>query len=141
MPAGTIIRADSAAIRRMRQFVAAFTAGHGIHGDDEARICLVLEELLTNLLKYGYRDRPQPGFAEIQLELQGTALAIEFVDDGGPFDPFAQPPADLDQPLELRPAGGLGLNILRALTESASYRRSSGRNVLHLTRHVSLVGR
>ena len=81
-------------MRHLEGFVAAFVREQGIAADDAARILILLEELLTNLLKYGYPDRAEPGWAEIALALNGSRLEIEFIDDGCAFDPSAGPIAE-----------------------------------------------
>ncbi len=97
-----------------------------------ARILIVLEELITNLLKYGYSADTSPRTIEIALSMEGDQLLIELVDDACPFDPLAAPAPELDQPTSARPIGGLGLHIVRALTEAMRYRRVSDRNVTQL---------
>ncbi len=124
------------AVKRVDEFVAAFAARHGLGNDDRARTLIVVEELLTNLLKYGYQDR-EPGAAEIALALAQGRLTIELIDDGCAFDPFAAPEPDLNQPLEARPVGGLGLRIVRLLTEGAHYSRINDRNVTRLALRLS----
>jgi serine/threonine-protein kinase RsbW len=131
------VRADSAAMRQVDAFVAAFVREHGIAADDAARILILLEELLTNLAKYGYPDSPEPGRAEIALALNGSRLEIEFIDDGCAFDPLAVPLPNLDEPLEERPVGGLGLHLLRSLADGVSYERSNNKNVIRLSRIVA----
>ena len=115
-------------------FVAAFVTEHAIAPEEASRILVLLEELLTNLMKYGYPDRPECGRAEIMLALNGGRLEIEFIDDGCAFDPFAAPPPDLEVPLETRTPGGLGLHILRSLTDEAHYERRNDNNVIRLSR-------
>jgi len=115
-------------------FVAAFVTENGIAPDEASRILVLLEELLTNLMKYGYPDRPECGRAEIMLALNGGRLEIEFIDDGCAFDPFAAPSPDLEVPLETRTPGGLGLHILRSLTDEAHYERRNSNNVVRLSR-------
>jgi serine/threonine-protein kinase RsbW len=129
-----IVRADSAAMRQVDDFVAAFVREHGIAADEASRILILLEELLTNLMKYGFPDRAEPGQAEIVLALNGCRLEIEFIDDGCAFDPFAGPPPNLDEPLEARQVGGLGLHLLRSLTDEARYERRNDTNVIRLSR-------
>jgi serine/threonine-protein kinase RsbW len=131
------VRADSSAMRQVDDFVATFISEQGIAADEAARILILLEELLTNLVKYGYPDRAEPGEAEIVLELNGSRLVIEFIDDGCAFDPFAVAPPDLDEPLEARPVGGLGLHILRSLTDDSRYERRNETNVIRLSRTVA----
>ncbi len=126
-------------MRHLEGFVAAFVREQGIAADDAARILILLEELLTNLLKYGYPDRAEPGWAEIALALNGSRLEIEFIDDGCAFDPSAGPSPNLDEPLEERPVGGLGLHLLRSLTEVVRYERRDNKNVIRLSRSVASI--
>jgi len=132
-----IVRADSAAMRQVDDFVGAFVREHGIAADEASRILILLEELLTNLMKYGYPDRAEPGQAEIVLVLNGSRLEIEFIDDGCAFDPFAGAPPNLDEPLEARQVGGLGLHLLRSLTDEARYERRNNTNVIRLSRVIA----
>jgi len=124
-------------MRQVDGFVAAFVREHGIAADDAARILILLEELLTNLAKYGYPDRAEPGQAEIALALNGSRLEIEFIDDGCAFDPSAGPLPNLDEPLEGRPIGGLGLHLLRSLSDVVHYERRGNKNVIRLSRSVA----
>ena len=124
-------------MRQVDSFVAAFVSEHGIAPDDTARILILLEELLTNLAKYGYPDRPELGRAEIALALNGSRLEIEFIDDGCAFDPLAAPLPNLDEPLEERPLGGLGLHLLRSLADVVRYERSNNKNVIRLSRSIA----
>jgi anti-sigma regulatory factor (Ser/Thr protein kinase) len=141
MRARLTVRADAAALSRVETFVTAFAAEHGIDGDEAARVLIVLEELLTNFQKYGHPSEAEPGVADVRLSLDGARLTIEFVDDGAPFDPLARQAPDLDLSLDERPVGGLGIHILRALTDEARYVRSESGNVVRLVRNVSLRGR
>lgn len=126
---------------QVETFVAAFFAQHGLCFDDRSRTLIALEELITNLLKYGYGERDVRGLAELGLALEaGPRLVVELVDDGCPFDPFAQPAPDFSQTLEDRSYGGLGLHIVRALTEGTAYRRVEGRNLTRLVLRVDLSG-
>ena len=118
-------------------FVGAFVREHGIAPDEASRILILLEELVTNLMKYGYQDGAVCGRVEIVLALNNGRLEIEFIDDGCEFDPFAAPPPNLEVPLETRTAGGLGLHILRSLTDEAHYERRNGNNVIRLSRVVA----
>lgn len=125
-------------MRQLEGLVHTFAADHGLGDDDRARTIVVLEELLTNLSKYGYPNQNESeGTAEVTLELRGDRLTIEFVDDGCAFDPLAQAPPNLDLPVESRAVGGVGLQILRELSDEAEYVRREGRNVIRLSRRVT----
>jgi serine/threonine-protein kinase RsbW len=137
MKSRLLVQANSAAMRQVDGFVAAFVREQGIAADDTARILILLEELLTNLAKYGYPDRAEPGQAEIALALNGNELEIEFIDDGCAFDPLAAPLPNLDEALEERLVGGLGLHLLRSLADGVRYERRDNKNVIRLSRSVA----
>ena len=137
-----IVRAQDATTRDLEDFVGGFAAAHDLARDDALRTIIVLEELLTNLWKYGYPDHHLPaGEAEITLELHDERLTIEFADDGQAFDPLSGPPPNLDQSVEVRSPGRLGLYIAREFMDEALYDRREGRNVVRLSRRVTLIKR
>jgi anti-sigma regulatory factor (Ser/Thr protein kinase) len=138
MSARLTFRVDSGAMRQVRGFVSEFVAQHGIAAVEQSRILIVLEELVTNLDKYGYQNRTK-GNAEVALQLDDARLTIEFADDGDPFDPLTVPLPNLEAPIEERDVGGLGIQILRALADEARYHRVDERNVLQLTRQISFI--
>jgi anti-sigma regulatory factor (Ser/Thr protein kinase) len=59
------------------------------------------------------------------------------VDDGHEFDPLAKEAPDLTLSVEDRPIGGLGIHLLRNLTDGMSYERRDGLNRLTLTKRLS----
>jgi len=140
MQSRLIVRADSTAMRQVDAFVREFARQQAVAADEAARVLILLEELLTNLMKYGYPDRAEPGEAEIVLALDGARMEIEFIDDGCAFDPLAAPAPNLDDPFEDRQIGGLGLHILRSMTDEARYERRGDRNVIRLARRLTPIG-
>jgi anti-sigma regulatory factor (Ser/Thr protein kinase) len=131
------VRADDDAMTRARDFVTAFAADEKIGDDDRARILIVIEEIVTNIVKYGYAPGVPPGLAELTLDHKDGRVEIEIADDGLAFDPFDQPGPDLDASVEDRPVGRLGIHIVKALTDEALYARVDNRNVVRLTRHLA----
>ena len=132
------VRADGDAMDHIRAAIERFGGEYGIAGDDMARIFIVIEELVTNMVKYGYGPAAQPGSASITLRLEGDRLSVEIIDDGREFDPFAAPDPDLEAPLEERRIGGLGLHIVKALMDRTRYRRVGAQNVVEISRRVTL---
>src|SRR5208282_1693535 len=118
MQAHLTVTTDDAAMSQVEAFVRPFAATQRLSHDDMARVLIVLEELITNLVKYGYSADTQPRTVEIALSIEGDQLLIELVDDACPFDPLAAPAPELDQLASARPIGGLGLHIVRTLTEA-----------------------
>ncbi len=96
---------------------------------------LVIEEIVTNCIKYGYNDTKEH-FIDISLLFSGGALVITILDDGQPFDPMAAPDPDLHINPDDRPIGGLGIYLLRQMSDRMEYRREGDKNRLTICKTV-----
>lgn len=92
---------------------------------------LAIEEVVTNCIKYGYDDEADH-VIHIAVGFAGRTLTMSIRDDGHAFDPLAMPPPDLDLPIEERSIGGLGIHLLRQMTDRMAYVREGGWNQLEL---------
>ncbi len=90
---------------------------------------LVMEEMGTNILKYGYDDRASHQIL-LRVEVQAGAVLVVLEDDGHEFNPLAAPEPDLNLPLEEREPGGLGIHLVRKLASQVEYERRGPRNRL-----------
>ena len=93
---------------------------------------LVLEEILTNIIKYAFDDRSVHEI-RVLLSLSDTALTVEFVDDGREFNPLSLPEPKLCHSISDCNEGGLGILLVRKMSESVEYRRDQGKNILTTT--------
>ncbi len=93
---------------------------------------LAMEELVTNVIKYGYDDALEH---TIRVEFDsGPPASMIVEDDGHAFDPVKDAPEpDLSGDAAQRPIGGLGLHMVRTMTSSMRYSREKERNRLALT--------
>lgn len=119
----------------LRERLEAFGETNGFSPKSLFETNLVLDELVTNVISYGF---PQGGnhSLDVELTLADDLLKVVLSDDGTPFDPRQSPEPDTTAPIEDRPVGGLGIHLVRKLVESMEYERADGRNVLRLTRRV-----
>jgi serine/threonine-protein kinase RsbW len=90
---------------------------------------LAIEEMGTNILKYGYDDLAVHEIL-LRLEVLPGALLLVLEDDGHAFNPVAAPEPDVNGPTEARVPGGLGIHLIRKLAERMDYERCDGRNRL-----------
>jgi serine/threonine-protein kinase RsbW len=120
---------DLAALPRVATDLQAFCSRHDVPYRDVNRFNLALEEVLTNVISYGF---PNHGRHEIDVAIRyrDGALQATVSDDGVAFDPLAQPTPDIHAPVEQRSVGGLGIHLVRELSDAIDYRRDGGRNVL-----------
>jgi serine/threonine-protein kinase RsbW len=90
---------------------------------------LVIEELVTNTIKYGYDDAVSHAI-HVDLEFDRGRLCIAVRDSGHPFDPLAQAPPDFSIPADERPIGGLGIHLVRQMSDEVRYERRENENVV-----------
>jgi serine/threonine-protein kinase RsbW len=96
---------------------------------------LILEEVLANVISYAYGDNQRHEIV-VQADLKDGELVIKVEDDGRAFNPLQSPPPDLHRPLEQRKVGGLGLHLVRELTNSIEYDRKDGKNRLVVRKRI-----
>jgi sigma-B regulation protein RsbU (phosphoserine phosphatase) len=96
-----------------------------------ANLPLVLEEIITNVDKYG----KLAGDSAIRVDLRknAAALIMEVSDEGAPFNPLVEGQrARLGADINSADIGGLGVHLIAQLTDQQSYQRHEGRNVLRV---------
>ena len=124
------------AVAHCTEFATAQAREAGFSIARVREIELVVEEVVANICRYGYGD--QPGSVELCCRrLDGQKLELEFTDYGRPFDILALPEPDLSADVDQRDVGGLGVPVMRALVDQASYRREDDRNVLCVIVHAT----
>jgi sigma-B regulation protein RsbU (phosphoserine phosphatase) len=116
--------------------VNGFAERAGLPSELRNDVLVIVDEVLSNLLKYASPDRDKLE-VEIQMSIEKGALVLRFVDSGAPFDPLSATASQPEIPVEKRQAGGLGIHLIKALTDSQRHTREDGRNVLVLTRSIA----
>jgi serine/threonine-protein kinase RsbW len=106
-----------------------FMQSHQLPVEIIYKVNLILEEALTNIIKYAYKDTLAHDI-RIEMTLNEHELVIEFQDDGEEFDPICTPPPKLRDSISESPVGGLGIHLIRQMADSIEYQRHQGRNVL-----------
>src|SRR5262249_11321479 len=98
------------ALEQIFEFTAEQFAAQGIPPELRSTVDLVLEELFTNMVKYG-----RGGGSRVRIELTGIdgGVEISMLDRGAErFDVTQAPDADTGRPIEDRKPGGLGLHLV-----------------------------
>ncbi|WP_207260663.1 SpoIIE family protein phosphatase [Desulfovibrio sp. Huiquan2017] len=119
--------------------VEAFGMEHGLHPKIIFHLTLVLDELITNIISYGYADFDEHPI-DATIALEGDQLTIRVEDDAEPFNILEAPPPELDIPLEDRtkPVGGLGIHLVKNMVHGIQYKRENGKNVLTLRKGMDI---
>jgi serine/threonine-protein kinase RsbW len=97
-----------------------------------ADLKLALTEACSNSVRHAY-DEGREGVVEILYELSGDRIAIQVTDDGSGFDPEI-----LERAQEELDEGGLGIAIIRALTDELEIgARPEGGSRLRFTKYLT----
>ena len=108
---------------------AAFLDSLSLPSDILYKSSLVLEEILTNIVKYAFVDSDVHDVA-VHLRCQDDELVVQFVDDGQEFNPLSCPqPSMPDSVLDCQ-VGGLGIYLVRKSVDRIEYRRDQEKNIL-----------
>ena len=101
------------------------------------RINLALDELITNIINYGYEDAGEHEI-RVELSIQDKFLTMVLVDDARPFNPLMAPCPQTDLPPEERdrPVGGLGIELVKKLMDAINYEYRDGQNILSMTKNL-----
>ena len=98
------------------------------------KLSLAIDEIATNAISHGYEESETSGELSLSAEIDAATLTIVLEDTAPPFDPLTEAePDNLDQPLEQREAGGLGVFLAVQNVDEFAYRYANGRNCYTFT--------
>jgi sigma-B regulation protein RsbU (phosphoserine phosphatase) len=125
------LRNDLSEVQRLNQIVTEFAAQHDLPPELVFRVNLVLEEIITNVISYGYEDGLEHEIV-VRLSWQDPGIEMEVQDEGRAFNPLEAPQPEMGRPLVERRVGGLGIHLVRKMMDDLDYRREGGKNRLVL---------
>jgi len=116
---------------KIARALALLTKKWGLSTRCQCQTNLAIEELFTNIVKYGYQDGRDhlDHHVDVTILLKKPNLIITIADDGTPFNPLGCIPPDLRSPLENREIGGLGVHLAKAVMDKIEYHRRGEKNI------------
>lgn len=126
-------------LERVRDFVEAAGVELGASRTALADLKLAVDEAVTNVVLHGYRGEGGP--VTISIVGDGADVVVRIRDQAAAFDPSVQPDPKLDTPLEERAFGGMGLFLIRKMTDAMEFAalKEQG-NELRLLKRGALSG-
>lgn len=121
-----------AAVADTAHFAFTFCERNGFPRQTAMRVRLILEELLTNSIRHGYRAERETGI-RIELDVCDGCPSIVYEDSAPPYDPLTRVPAPgHDTLVDAPPGDGLGVVLIGKVALRASYSYEHGHNRLSL---------
>ncbi len=127
------MRNQMADLAELDRRIAALPEFAALSGESRYALRLALEEMISNVIKYGYEDRDVHEIG-VDLDFRSDAVRVRLTDDGRAFNPLTEAKktrtaADLSE----QGIGGLGVFLVRQLAGDLKYRREADRNILEFT--------
>jgi anti-sigma regulatory factor (Ser/Thr protein kinase) len=108
-------------IARLIEFADEIVGSLSLSEDQDYVLRLVIEEIATNIIKYGYgNDSHGPIALACTIKSDGSLHTV-IRDHGRPFDPRECPIPDLCDDVHDRSIGGLGLFLVLEFSDYLSY--------------------
>lgn len=120
-------------IVKLNEFVEKTCMTQGLKDEFINDLKLAIEEVVVNAISYSYKEN-EKGEIIVSLKFQPDEVLGEIKDNGKEFDPTVEKEVNVEAGLDERAVGGLGLFLVRQLTDSISYRRVGNLNILNLTK-------
>jgi anti-sigma regulatory factor (Ser/Thr protein kinase) len=131
------IRNDVADLANVTETVDRVGVEAGIPARVVMQLQVVLDEVLSNVIKYAWPDGGSHEFV-VGINVRDGGIEITITDDGRPFNPLVQPPPAPPPPGRRPIPGGVGIHMVRQLVDGFEYVRFDGRNQVTLTKRYGL---
>lgn len=128
---------DVAELERLAELVDGFIERHGLPEKLAFNLNVCLDELITNIISYGYDDDDAHEI-DVEFVYDGRDFVTRIYDDAKEYNPFTEAPIpDLDLDVDDRPIGGLGVFLVKEFMDGTEYGRDGDRNVTVLRKSIS----
>jgi len=129
-----VIQNRVSAGEKLADFLLRYVNSNNIANDDHNDLKLIIEETFTNIISSA-RERSDYHDITVELKCDGKTIVITFSDTGVAFNPISYNSKNIGNtpPHE----GGMGIHIIRSLSDALNYKRVGDRNVFTITKHYT----
>lgn len=100
-------------------------------------INLAVEEVVSNIIFYAYRDKLKHTIL-IQFLINSNKVSITIKDDGQEYNWLNnQDEVNINAPAEEREIGGLGIHLLKKIMDKVTYSRINNNNVVNMEKKLA----
>jgi serine/threonine-protein kinase RsbW len=120
----------------IRDFVSNIGGRAGFDENEVARIVLAVDEACANVIEHAYGHDTTKAVS-VRATFDDEKLLISVIDEGRGFDPSKVQQESVEQLVQERKSGGLGIRLIRTLMDEVSYEIVPGqKNELHMTKLI-----
>ena len=96
----------------------------------EAQIDIAIDEIYSNIVKYGYEEEGGEVTVSFDTSEEPLAMTLSFRDEGKPFNPLERRDPDVTLSAKDRKIGGLGIFMVKKSMDDIRYEYRDGKNIL-----------
>ena len=128
------VNASLESLQKIRQYIEKASKRLGVSQEALGDLLLVVDEAVTNVIIHGYGD--SEGVVKLHMEAEGSSVIISIRDQAKDFDASMVAAPKLDTALKDRPFGGMGIFLIRKMTDEAEFLSlPEGGNELRMVKH------
>ncbi|MEC0227840.1 ATP-binding protein [Paenibacillus alba] len=122
---------DLKELQRLGAFLQEISARMDLDQMTLYRLNLVCDELVTNIILYGYpEDAPVAQAIRVDIGRAREGWELRITDRGIPFNPLLKSAPRVDLSVDERAIGGLGIHFVKQVMDDIRYERLNNENVL-----------
>jgi len=118
--------------------VTAWCQQRSLSEETVYEVNLVVDEVVSNIIRHGFKDG-QEHTIRFGISLDKDDVVISVEDEGLHFNPLIIPPPDISRPIQERQPGGLGIFLVKKLTDDIRYRREGDTNFLVMRKRAAFA--
>lgn len=99
------------------------------------QINVAIDELFSNIVKYGYVKGPGPVTVSVIATDEPHGVCIRFEDEGVPYNPLNKEDPDVTLSAEERGIGGLGIFLVKKTMDDIRYAYENEKNILTIAKY------
>ncbi len=100
------------------------------------KLDMVVDEILNNILCYGYPDEPGDVTVRVAISSENTKVTMTFIDKGVPYDPLSHEEPVIIHDKDKKKPGGLGLFMVKKTMDEMEYEYKDGCNILIVCKNL-----
>ena len=128
---------------QIRKYIKSAAAEAGLEKKKSYKLCLAVDEIVTNIITHGYDEAGLSGDISVKSEINEESLSIYIEDQGKHYDPtdpdiLEEETLSTQRSLEERSIGRLGIFLIYESVDKFIYEKlkQGNRNVLVVNRVV-----
>ena len=130
-----VVPAEPKYLQKIRNFTEKYGKSQGFSRKDINGLKISIDEICSNIVLYAYKG-VERGEIRIEIERKNDSVIVYISDRGVEFDYQSVKAPDLQQYVERRMKGGLGLHLVKTINDEVHYERVGDKNIYTLLKSL-----